>query len=199
MKKRIILDILFYLGIPLLVWNFLRQYTGDYYAILFGMAPAVLYTIAMVVIDKEWSVTGVFFLSIISLNWLFNLMSHSAEQELWNGVIMSVISIVFYGFTILVKRPIGLYFFIDYAHAKGIPRKDSALLYRSPKNFHHFVNFTLFLIAREVVVGAVKSFMIKVLGVDGFNAIQITTSIMSYLFTALTIWYVIYILKKIKS
>jgi hypothetical protein len=199
MKKRIILDLFFYIGIPLLVWNFLRQYTGDYNAILFGMVPAVIYTIAMVIINKEWNVTGVFFLSIISLNWLFNLLSHTAEQELWNGVIMSVISVVFYVFTLLLRRPIGMYFFIDYAHAKGIPRKDSTLLYRSSQNFHHFVNFTLFLISREVIVGGVKSVMIDALGVEGFNSIQITTAVLNYVFTGFTVLYVIYILKKIKK
>lgn len=199
MKKRIFLDVFFYLVLPLLSWNLLREQWGDYYTILAGMVPAVIYTIASVVINKEWSVTGVFFMCLITLNWVFNLLSRTAEQELWNGVLMSIISIVFYLFTIVFRKPIGMYFFIDYAHAKGVPRKRSKELYSSERNYHHFVRFTLFLVLREVITGGVKSIMIYKYGVDGFNVIQITSSVLGYVFTGLTIFYVIYILKKIKE
>ena len=93
---------------------------------------------------------------------------------------------------------IGMYFFIDYAFAKGIPRKVSKELYSSSNNFHYFVEFTLFLMVREVVVGAIKSFLIFNKGVSAFNTIQITSSVLEYVFTGLTVFYVIYILKKIK-
>ena len=112
---------------------------------------------------------------------------------------MSVISIVFYGLTILIRKPIGMYFFIDYAHAKGVPRKKSKELYSSPENYPHFIRFTLFLVGREVIVGGVKSIMIETYGVEGFNAIQITSSVLGYIFTGLTILYVIYILRQIKE
>ena len=52
----------------------------------------------------------------------------------------------FYLFTILIKKPIGMYFFIDYAYAKGAPRSSSKALYSSSENYHHFVNFTAFLV-----------------------------------------------------
>jgi hypothetical protein len=125
-------------------------------------------------------------------------LSKTAEQELWNGVYMSVISFSFYVLTIVIKKPIGMYFFIDYAFAKGIPRKVSKELYSSSNNFHYFVEFTLFLMVREVVVGAIKSFLIFNKGVSAFNTIQITSSVLEYVFTGLTVFYVIYILKKIK-
>lgn len=199
MGKRIFLDAFFYLGVPLLMWNLFRENLGDYYAILYGMLPAVIYTIAMAVIKKEWNVTGLFFLSLISLNFIFNLLSKTAEQELWNGVYMSIISIAFYLLTILIKRPIGMYFFIDYAYAKGVPRKASKTLYRSAQNYHHFVKFTLFLILREVIVGGVKSFLIFDKGIEAFNTIQVTSSVLGYIFTGLTVVYVIYIIKKTKK
>jgi len=199
MIKRVILDIFFYLGVPLLVWNIFKEDLGEYYAILFGMVPALVYTIIKFILKKEWNVTGIFFLSIISLNFIFNVLSENAEQELWNGVYMAVLSIVFYVITILAKSPIGIYFFIDYAHAKGVPRKNSSKLYRSPENYHHFVKFTLFLVLREAVIGVVKSILILEKGVQGFNTIQITSSVLSYVFTGLTIVYVIYILKQIKN
>ena len=91
MKNKLLLDAFFYLGVPLLMWNLFRESLGDYHTILYGMLPAVIYTIVVAFINKEWNVTGIFFLSIISMNFLFNLLSKTAEQELWNGVYMSVI------------------------------------------------------------------------------------------------------------
>ena len=198
MKNKLLLDAFFYLGVPLLMWNLFRESLGDYHTILYGMLPAVIYTIVVAFINKEWNVTGIFFISIISMNFLFNLLSKTAEQELWNCVYMSVISFSFYVLTIVIKKPIGMYFFIDYAFAKGIPRKVSKELYSSSNNFHYFVEFTLFLMVREVVVGAIKSFLIFNKGVSAFNTIQITSSVLEYVFTGLTVFYVIYILKKIK-
>lgn len=195
MKKRVILDLIFYLGIPLLSWNFCRELWGDYLTVLLGMLPAVVYTVLTFVRNREWNVTGIFFLSIISLNFTMNLLSHTALQELWNGVWMSCISIVFYALTIFIKRPIGLYFFIDYAYARGVPREQSRALYRAPQHFHHFVKFTLFLCFRELVVIIVKSVMIKKMGVEGFNSIQVTTTMLNYAFTVLMVFYIIYIVK----
>lgn len=199
MKRRIIMDLLFYLGIPMLAWNFCRESWGDYLTVLLGMLPAVIYTIVSFILNREWNVTGVFFLSIISLNFLMNLLSHTATQELWNSVWMGCISIIFYMFTILIKRPIGIYFFIDYAFAQGVPRGKSRALYRSPKHFYHFVNFTLFLCSRELVVIIVKSLMIKKMGVEGFNSIQIFSTALNYAFTALMVFYIIYIVKQISK
>ncbi|MCP4044602.1 MAG: hypothetical protein GY732_01265 [Gammaproteobacteria bacterium] len=197
MKNRILLDVVFYLAIPLLAWNFFRELWGDYYTILFGMVPGLLYTIISFIVQKEWNVTGVFFLSLITLNFTMNLFSHTAEQELWNAIWVGYISIAFYMLTILVRRPIGMYFFVDYAYAKGVPREHSKSLYLSTEYFHYFIKFTLFLVLREVVVIVVKTRMILTLGVEGFNAIQVATSVINYIFTALTVLFVVYIVKKI--
>ena len=199
MNKKIFLDAFFYLVIPLLMWNLFRENFGDYLTILYGMLPAVIYTILVAITEKEWNVTGLFFLSLISLNFLFNLISKTAEQELWNGVYMCIISFVFYLFTILIKKPIGMYFFIDYAYAKGAPRSASKALYSSSENYHHFVNFTAFLVLSEIITGAVVSLLISDKGVSAFNTIQITSSVLGYVFNGLTVVYVIYILKRIKE
>jgi len=199
MKNKILLDLAIYLGIPLLVWNFGRGYWGDYLTILLGMVPALLYTAGTFVWKREWNVSGIFFLGLISLNFLMNLLSHSAEQELWNGVYMGYLSIAFYGFTILIKRPLGIYLFIDYAYAKGIPREKSRALYCAPANFHYFVKFTLFLCLRELVVIIIKTVMINRMGIEGFNHIQIANSVLNYIFTAMMIAGIIYIIKQTKK
>lgn len=199
MFKRILLDAFFYLAVPLITWNLFREDLGDYLTILMGMLPAVIYTIAMAILKKEWNVTGIFFLSIISMNFIFNLLSKSAEQELWNGVYMNIISIVFYLITIFIKKPIGMYFFIDYAFAKGIPREKSKVLYRKPNNYPHFVKLTILLTLREVVLVTVLSYIIIEKGVDGFNTFQATNSVLGYIFMGLTVLYVIYIAKNLEK
>ena len=186
MKNKIILDVFFYVLIPLLVWNFLREVLGNYYAILFGAVPSVIYTAVVFIRSREWSVTGIFFLSLISINLLMDLRSNSAESELWNKVWIGCASVTFYALTLLIRRPMGMYLFIDYAYLNGIPRKTSAALYRLPKNFHHFIKFTLFLMCGE-------------LGVEGFGAMQLATAATNYIFIGLTALYVIFIIRQIKK
>lgn len=199
MKKRVFLDLIFYLGIPLLAWNLCRESWGDYLTVLLGMLPAVIYTIVTFVKNREWNVTGIFFLSLIALNFIMNLLSHTALQELWNSVWMGCISIAFYLLTMVIKRPIGVYFFIDYAYARGVPREQSRALYCSPDHFHHFFKFTLFLCFRELVVIIVKSVMIKELGIEGFNTIQVTSTVFNYVFTAFMVAYIMYIVKQVSK
>jgi hypothetical protein len=197
MKKKIILDLFFYLAMPLLAWNLLRGHFSDYVLILIGLVPGLAYTVATFARERDWSVSGVFFLVIISLNLALNLLSSTAEQELWNPLWLSCLSIAFYAFTMLIRRPIGIYFFIDYAHSKGVPRERSRALYRHPRNLRHFYAFTGFLMVREAAVIVVKAPMIERLGVAGFNQIQLAGSAINYVFTGLMIMYIIYILKHV--
>jgi hypothetical protein len=95
MKKKITLDLFFYLAMPLLAWNLLRGHFSDYLLILLGLVPGLVYTLVTFVREREWSVSGVFFLAIISANLALNLLSTSAEQELWNPVWLSYASIAF--------------------------------------------------------------------------------------------------------
>jgi len=199
MKNKIILDVFFYVLIPLLVWNFLREVLGNYYAILFGAVPSVIYTAIVFIRSREWSVTGIFFLSLISINFLMDLRSNSADSELWNKVWIGCASVTFYALTLLIRRPMGMYLFIDYAYLNGIPRKTSAALYRLPKNFHHFIKFTLFLMCGDLVRIAINIAFIKELGVDGFGAMQLATAATNYIFIGLTALYVIFIIRQIKK
>ena len=141
MKKRVTLDILFYVGIPLFLWDVYREEWGDYLTILLGMVPAVIYTVVTFIHNREFNITGIFFLSLILINFTMNLLSSTAEAELWNSVWLAYASIAFYTLTMLIKRPIALYFFVDYAYAKGIPRENSKALYTQPGNFHYFYKF----------------------------------------------------------
>ncbi|MBX3688616.1 VC0807 family protein [Dokdonella sp.] len=197
MKKRIVLDLFFYLAMPLIAWNVLRGHFSDYLLILIGLVPGLIYTLGSFMKEREWSVSGLFFLVIISANLTLNLLSSTAEQELWNPVWLSYASIVFYAMTMLAGRPLGIFFFIDYAHSRGIPRERSRALYRRKSNIHYFYKFTAFLMLREVASIAVKTYLIERLGVAGFNEIQLASSAINYAFTGLMVMVIIYILRHI--
>ncbi|MGY8933938.1 MAG: hypothetical protein ACKVIM_07175 [Flavobacteriales bacterium] len=67
MIKKIITDAFFYLTVPLLMWNLFRENLGDYHTILYGMLPAVIYTLLVVIIQKEWNITGLTVLYVIHI------------------------------------------------------------------------------------------------------------------------------------
>ena len=199
MKKKIFLDILFYLGIPLIAWNYGRPYLNDYNAILVGSIPAVIYTIIDFFRTKELNVSGLFLMIVVILNFIMNMISKTALQELWNGVYVSAILIFIYAVSMLIRKPIGMFFFVDYAYAKGIPRKTSLQRFAQKKYRGYFQWFTLFLAAREITVIIVKSILINSYGLKGFNTIQIVMQVISYAFVALTVLIVVRILKHIRS
>lgn len=194
-KKRILLDLLVYLIIPLLCWNLFRGTISDYWLITIGLVPGLIYTIVTVAIEKEWSISGVFLLVMISLNLVVNLLSSTATQALWNPVWLSAATIVFYVLTMAAKRPFGIFFFIDYAHRMGMPRERAVKLYGHPANIGHFYKFTAFLMLREVVTILVRAVLLTIYGVDGYNQVSVGNSVVNYAFTGLTVVYVIYILK----
>jgi hypothetical protein len=199
MKKKIILDILLYLGIPLLLWNYRHTFSlSDYYAIFLGLVPGLLYTILDFFRSKEFNVSGLFLMVVMVLNFIFNILSKNALQELWSGIYVSLILIVIYIVSMIARKPIGMFFFVDYAYAKGIPRKVSTERYSQKKYLPYFQWFTVFLATRELIVVVIKSIMIRNFGLQGFNTIQVVMNTISYAFVALTFLVVIRILKKIK-
>ncbi|WP_299451354.1 hypothetical protein [uncultured Pigmentiphaga sp.] len=194
-KTRILIDLLVYLVIPLLGWNLFRGQISDYWLITLGLVPGLVYTAATVLIEKTWSISGVFLLVMISLNLVVNLLSSTATQAIWNPVWLSAATIVFYALTMAAKRPFGIFFFIDYAHRMGMPRDRAKQLYGHSVNIGHFYKFTAFLMLREVATILVRVVVLLLYGVDGYNQLNISNSIVNYAFTGLTVVYVMYILR----
>jgi len=197
MKKKILLDLFFYLAVPLISWNLFQGELSDYLRILLGLIPGVIYTAVSFGRDRQWNVTGLFFLVIITANLAMNLLSTTALEELWNPVWLNCAVLAFYALTMLVKRPIGMYFFIDYAYSHGVPRARSKALYSNPRNSWYFYAFTGYLMLREIVSIGVKAVMIRRLGVAGYDDIQLAGSFLNYAFTGLMVVAIVYILKHV--
>ena len=56
-----------HLAVPLLMWNLFRENLGDYHTILYGMLPAVIYTVVVAIIHKVWNLKGLTTLYVIHI------------------------------------------------------------------------------------------------------------------------------------
>lgn len=191
-------DILFYLIAPLLIWNLLRKGTGDYAAMLLTTVPGFIYTVYFFVKDKTFHVTGIFILTSLICGRSLDLLAGSAEQMLWNDVFLSGAYIVFWTATIVLGKPMGMYFFIDYAYLQGYPRKESERFFRSRELFPHFQFYTALLALKSMASLILRTWCIRTYGVDGFSRITVIMTVNDWMFSGLTILYVLFIVRKIQ-
>lgn len=83
-NKKAILDLVFYLVIPFLIWKFAKPYIDPYYAMLLSSVPGIIYTLYTFKKEKQFNVTGFFILITLISNTTVDLLSGSAERMLWN-------------------------------------------------------------------------------------------------------------------
>lgn len=87
MKTKFIgIEIIVFIALPYFIWNYGRDYTGDYYAMLLSTVPGFFYTIYRFSKDRQFNVGGLFILISLFIGTLVNLLSGSAVEMLWNSV-----------------------------------------------------------------------------------------------------------------
>jgi len=199
MKKKLVYDIVFYLIVPLLIWNWVRKGLGDYYTMLLTTIPGFIYTIFFFIKDKTYNVTGIFMLVSLFSGRILDILSGSAERMLWNDIYINIVYIFFWLTTILIKKPMGMYFFIDYAYAQGFNREKSKKLYLRKGLFKYFQYLTALFAIRDLEQILLKIWAIKTYGVTGFNQISIVMRINGYIFTGIIILFILFIVNLIKK
>jgi hypothetical protein len=197
LNTRTIIDLLIYLGVPLLIWNTCRSFLGDYLAMLLSTIPGIIYTLFTFFKEKQYSITGLFILSTMVISGLLDVFSRSAHQMLWNMVYMNIGLVLFWCFTIIIKKPMAMLFFIDYSYLNGVPKSESRSLYIQKPFFRYFIFLTLFMTFRDLADIFLRVFLIHLYDVDGFNKIKVITQIWNMLTTALFIYGIILIIKQI--
>jgi len=197
-NKRTLLDLIVYLGIPLLIWNTCRPYMGDYFAMLLSTVPGILYTLYTFFREKQFSVTGVFILATMIIGIILDLYSKTAHQMLWNYVYLNIGLVIFWCLTMVTKRPMAMYFFIDYAFLHGIPKDHTRVVYRQMPFFRYFMLLTAFLAFRDFSDILLRIFLIHLYDVEGFNRIKVITQIWNTATTVMFIYGIILIVKKIQ-
>lgn len=199
MIRKILLDILFYFVSPILFWNFLREYLGGYYTLLAATIPGTIYAIASYVKEKEHRVAGYVLFFGMLLARLMDLWVDTPEGILWNDVRINVIYCLLWGGSILIRKPVGLYFFLNYASYRGLNYQESKKSFSRPPFVKYFYYFTLLLLVQDAWMALLYTALIKAYGIEGYNRILLISTCFNYLNIGLIVVSVILIIKRLKK
>ncbi|WP_241773258.1 VC0807 family protein [Bacillus sp. LL01] len=184
-NKIVVFDLIFYLALPYLIWKFGQEPLGDYYAILLSTAPGFVYTIIRFAVERQFNVTGMFIMVSLFISTLVDILSGDAFTMLQNSVYVSAGFGLFILGTMLVKRPLALYFGVDIAYLQGHKREDSLKLYRQKSILPAFYIITGIFALRGLVAAGLKFYLIGVYGVQGYDRILFFMKVNGWVFGAL--------------
>ncbi|MDF2935182.1 MAG: hypothetical protein K0Q90_555 [Paenibacillaceae bacterium] len=105
----------------------------DYYLILITGIPGILYTLLTLAIRKKANFTGIFLLATMLIDSALDLLAGSVCNMFVYGFWQSTAMTLFYGVTLLVRRPLSMYFALDVAELQGYNRQACRKLYHQPK------------------------------------------------------------------
>ncbi|ARO58856.1 Putative membrane protein [Bacillus cereus] len=171
-NKKAILDLVFYLVIPFLIWKFAKPYIDPYYAMLLSSVPGIIYTLYTFKKEKQFNVTGFFILITLISNTTVDLLSGSAERMLWNDTYYHIVLGIIVICTIFIKKPLMLYFAADIAALQGHDRDKSRELYRDSRIYPALQYLTLFFGLQFILKSFLKIYFISVFGVDGYGEMR---------------------------
>ncbi|MCU4898709.1 hypothetical protein OB968_05945 [Bacillus cereus] len=171
-NKKAILDLVFYLVIPFLIWKFTKPYIDPYYAMLLSSVPGIIYTLYTFKKEKQFNVTGFFILITLISNTTVDLLSGSAERMLWNDAYYHIVLGIIVICTIFIKKPLMLYFAADIAALQGHDRDKSRELYRDSRIYPALQYLTLFFGLQFILKSFLKIYFISVFGVDGYGEMR---------------------------
>ena len=171
-NKKAILDLVFYLVIPFLIWKFAKLYIDPYYAMLLSSVPGIIYTLYTFKKEKQFNVTGFFILITLISNTTVDLLSGSAERMLWNDAYYHIVLGIIVICTIFIKKPLMLYFAADIAALQGHDRDKSRELYRDSRIYPALQYLTLFFGLQFILKSFLKIYFISFFGVDGYGEMR---------------------------
>ncbi|WP_234007830.1 VC0807 family protein [Lysinibacillus sp. FJAT-14745] len=192
-KKLILLDLIFYVALPYIIWNFGREPFGHYVAMLISTIPGIIYTIYRFILDKQFNITGLFILGSLALGTTVDLLSGSAEQMIWNGIYLSLFYSFLYFVSLVIKRPFSLYFAVDFVYLQGYERKDSRALFYQKGIFKWFQFIQVIFIIRGLFMAGLTVFLLNNFGIDGYGEMLIYKQISGWIFSGLIMGMFFYI------
>ncbi|MED4918498.1 VC0807 family protein [Geobacillus thermodenitrificans] len=168
-KRMVMLDVVFYVVFPIVLWYALRGPVGEYGAMLICTVPGAIYTVY-----RFWSIRrvqwfGTFLLVNLAVSTLLNVLAGSALQMLWNDVWYSIALSVFFLATVVVKRPLMLYFSLDFVEMQGAPRSVMKKQFFERDVFPLFQWITVGFALRDGLLAAIKAHLIVRYGVEAFD------------------------------
>jgi hypothetical protein len=198
-NKVMIGDLIFFLFFPLVIWNFGREYTGDYYAMLLSSVPGIIYSIVRFMMVKKVNISGLFIITNLVLGTLIDVLSGSAIQMLWNNVYYGYFLGMLFLMTIFINKPIVLFFSLDFAELQGADRKSMKESFYQKKVLFVFKLITFGFAFREVLLASLKAWLIIKYGVESFDKGIIIRQVLSWGITAISVYGFIYIYKLLNN
>ncbi|MBS4192572.1 hypothetical protein KHA94_20725 [Bacillus sp. FJAT-49705] len=188
MKNNIVLlDIIFYVVFPLMVWNLGRDWLGDYLAMILSTVPGILYSLYRFFELKKVNFFGIFLLTNLIITFLIDVLAGSAIQLLWNNVIYSfILGFIFFG-TVLVRKPIFLYMALDLSEMQGNDRNEMKALFFGKKILTIFRWITAGFALKFIILAAIKTWLIQQYGVEAFDKGIIIRQILNWGFTIVSL------------
>lgn len=199
MKKLMTLDLVFYTILPFIVWNYGREPFGDYYAMLLSTVPGFIYTIYRFILERQFNIGGLFIIFSLFLSTTVKLLSGNAENLLWNGVYLGYFYAAIYLLSILLRKPLALYFAVDFAYLQGQPREQSKALFSSKGIFKWYQMLTGLIVFRGIFQSTLKALLIYSYGVDGYGHILIYMQVSGWFFGALITGASFFVYSKVKQ
>ncbi|MEL3971084.1 VC0807 family protein [Rossellomorea oryzaecorticis] len=194
MHKNIVLsDVIFYLIFPIVIWNIGRDHIGDYYAMLVSSVPGIIYSVIRFILLKKVNLFGIFIISTLLAGTLIDVLSGSALNLLWNNVYYSYFIGSLFILTILINRPLALYFALDFVELQGKDRQKMKGIFYQKRILTIFKLITFGFAFREILLASIKVWLIMTYGVDSFDKGLILRQALSWILTGLTIYGFFYV------
>ncbi|MCA0984188.1 hypothetical protein LCL89_09045 [Halobacillus yeomjeoni] len=168
-QKFIMLDLVCYVIFPLAVWHLTREPIGDYYAMLLSSVPGIIYTVYRFMALKKVNVFGIYILSTLVIGTLLDVLAGSALQLLWNSVIFAYVLAGIFLMSILIKKPISLYFALDFTELQGYNRPFTKRLFYKKKLLSIFNWIAVAFAVQDVLLASIKVWLIIEYGVEAFD------------------------------
>ncbi|AUI36077.1 VC0807 family protein [Geobacillus stearothermophilus] len=168
-KRMVMFDVVFYVVFPIVLWHALRSPVGEYGAMLICTVPGAVYTVYRYWRIRKVQWFGTFLIVNLAVSTLLNIFAGSALQMLWNDVWYSIVLSVFFLVTVVVKRPLLLYFSLDFVEMQGAPRSVMKRRFLERDVFSLFQWITVGFALRDGLLAAIKAYLIVRYDVEAFD------------------------------
>lgn len=194
-KKAVVFDLLFYMVIPLIMWNTLRESLGDYATMLLASVPGIVYTVFSFIKDRRINFLGLFMLITLVIGTVIDILSGSALQMMWNNVYYGVFIGFIFIASMLLKRPIAYYFALDGGEMMGYERSFVKMFLSSKKKMIALHLITLCYGLRSMIVAGVNVHLLRQYGVEAFDQGIVFKQIVTWTITIITAIGFLYVMK----
>ncbi len=184
-RKIAFLDLIFYIGLPLLVWNQGREYFGDYLAMLLSTVPGIIYTFYRFFKARQFNLIGIYIISTLLIGTTLDLLAGSAEQMLWNQIYFGLAIAGLHAFLLVIRKPLSLYFAVDFVSLQGHDREASKELFHQKGIFMWFQVIQSVIVIRGICLASLKIWLLQTYGIEAYDTMIVYTRVVGWIFGGL--------------